>query len=776
MSSSKRHATLIQSKFIEGAITAQIRNVYRTGIEVKMAELGLAWLPANEISPPGLAPADPRSLVSLAEVHELKVVQIRQEIYEGHMQAVVSLLAAIRPELKEVYAWPARTVKTMKVEIITADRAIGTIKQGIRGQVQLESLRAIAPKDADWGRILPGDRVAGFVGVPNPWEPNDLVTLDVAGYARSDVKIHDVLCPGFFAGQMRDAPDCVHPPAKDMSTPPFVPRVLDQVLVVEDDTTLAEIIKKRLGDFGFAKVVLVETRAGAKQAIAMAETRGAPFDLALIDLHLDKGARDFHGIEVAQELQATAPGTAIVLMTADADALRKAVTNPEFQVDVCGILNKPFTSEMLLDALARGHLKPAPLVDFFGGTPRIPPSPRCDDSWSKEVHAVLNQVATHTCAQSVVLFSIHPISFRVAIVAACDPEARIRSVKANIERSPIRDAAIDYEDVFAHSAESWYADYPKHRWLQRAYGYLSCLGVPVRFPSEHAYALFALHWERGRFSRSQFSFVHDAARQIAAILKADRAERQLREAEPYELLGKAYGSMAHDLAHHLTTLQVDRCVKLIVERKELTAEFVDDLKGTHKAMHEAAKIVRTFQSIARAEREIGTDLDLVDGLTRCVSDLSTHYPVINDRVFRAPSVPNELRVPWRAGALRRVLSNLLLNAAQQIELAAWRDDLRGQVGVELTLETDENGRWVCIRIYDTGPGIHASDFERIFAVGYSTKPNGFGMGLDICRRLASEVILNQQKGEVRVRDSLLFCGTTFELRLPVAADQRGNQP
>ncbi|MEK9150283.1 MAG: ATP-binding protein, partial [Candidatus Desantisbacteria bacterium] len=66
-----------------------------------------------------------------------------------------------------------------------------------------------------------------------------------------------------------------------------------------------------------------------------------------------------------------------------------------------------------------------------------------------------------------------------------------------------------------------------------------------------------------------------------------------------------------------------------------------------------------------------------------------------------------------------------------------------------------------IRIKDNGPGIHKEYFERIFDILFSTKPDGTGMGLHLCRDMIQPL-----GGRIDVEESVIFGGTTFLIELP----------
>ncbi|PTN55925.1 PAS domain-containing sensor histidine kinase [Stenotrophomonas panacihumi] len=95
-------------------------------------------------------------------------------------------------------------------------------------------------------------------------------------------------------------------------------------------------------------------------------------------------------------------------------------------------------------------------------------------------------------------------------------------------------------------------------------------------------------------------------------------------------------------------------------------------------------------------------------------------------------VQAEDELPWLRGdrvQLEQVLVNLMVNACQA--LAGWT----GTRQVLLHAGRGDGGT-LAIRVADTGPGIAAADLPRLFDPFYTTKPNGMGMGLAICRTTA----------------------------------------
>jgi signal transduction histidine kinase len=75
-----------------------------------------------------------------------------------------------------------------------------------------------------------------------------------------------------------------------------------------------------------------------------------------------------------------------------------------------------------------------------------------------------------------------------------------------------------------------------------------------------------------------------------------------------------------------------------------------------------------------------------------------------------------------------VLLNLIINAIE-----AMRDV--GEEERELLISTCHEPDGVSVEVRDSGPGFAPTDTDRVFEAFYSTKPNGVGLGLSICRSI-----------------------------------------
>jgi signal transduction histidine kinase len=79
--------------------------------------------------------------------------------------------------------------------------------------------------------------------------------------------------------------------------------------------------------------------------------------------------------------------------------------------------------------------------------------------------------------------------------------------------------------------------------------------------------------------------------------------------------------------------------------------------------------------------------------------------------------------------LQQVILNLLVNA---IDAMSGRSEGLRELLIS-TVKANPNG--VHVVVQDSGPGFSSESAERLFEAFYTTKPNGLGIGLSICRSI-----------------------------------------
>lgn len=129
------------------------------------------------------------------------------------------------------------------------------------------------------------------------------------------------------------------------------------------------------------------------------------------------------------------------------------------------------------------------------------------------------------------------------------------------------------------------------------------------------------------------------------------------------------------------------------------------------------------------------------------------HPEIGGRNLRIEVTGSLPKFPFSSLGLCRVLSNLVLNAAQASEAG-------GDIAIALSRESGE----AVVKVIDQGHGIPEEVQEKIFQPHFTTKGDGNGIGLISCKQIIEET----HRGSLTF-ESTPGQGTTFTIRLPFSS-------
>lgn len=92
-----------------------------------------------------------------------------------------------------------------------------------------------------------------------------------------------------------------------------------------------------------------------------------------------------------------------------------------------------------------------------------------------------------------------------------------------------------------------------------------------------------------------------------------------------------------------------------------------------------------------------------------------------------------------------------------------QDAIDGSGVVKVSAEVDSRRRWMIINVTDNGRGMTKEEQRKAFKPGYTTKEVGWGLGLPLARR----IIESHHKGKLKLKESEVGKGSTFQIFLPL---------
>lgn len=241
----------------------------------------------------------------------------------------------------------------------------------------------------------------------------------------------------------------------------------------------------------------------------------------------------------------------------------------------------------------------------------------------------------------------------------------------------------------------------------------------------------------------------------AATEEAATNERLMLQQSRHAGMGEMIGHIAHQWRQPLTALG------LLLQNVELDArdKLIDSAELGQKvrqAFHLVAVMSSTIDDFRNFFQPVPHDVsfnihDCVLGVLRLL-DASLNFAEISVTV----DAPGTCEILGRPNEMAQVLLNLLSNAKDA--LVFYRPDNRQ---IRISIGTEDG--MAVIRERNNGDFISAEHIERIFDLYYTTKTEGTGLGLYMCKQ-----IINQHfKGEIGVANT--DDGVEFVIRVPLAS-------
>ena len=223
-----------------------------------------------------------------------------------------------------------------------------------------------------------------------------------------------------------------------------------------------------------------------------------------------------------------------------------------------------------------------------------------------------------------------------------------------------------------------------------------------------------------------------AAREREAIDAARQASMQTELARVARIttMGEMAASIAHEINQPLAAIVnnanaslrwLAQCPPNVKRARSVLERVVSD--GAR-----ASEVIGSIRSMLEKSSQARIHLDVNDLIREVMTfvraDLRHHG--ISARTELAEDLP---RISAVRIQLQQVLLNLVANAVESMATA--EHNVR-----TLTIRSQKtDGCGILITVEDTGAGIVQTDLERIFEAFFSTKPEGMGMGLSICRSI-----------------------------------------
>jgi len=728
------------------------------GVFVRLDDGSRAYIRRRELSLEG--DVDPRELLTEGQQIQAVVLQLAEP---GRSMELSRRAILPHPWQEFAHRFRENDVVIATVKDLVPGGAFARITPGVNGFIPLEELaswKVERPEDVVWI----GDRVEAVITRIDP--SRQKVRLSIRRRMEHLGRVEAVMerlhrkagLPGEAEPSLEEpspAAEAEHWGEIEHAGP---------VLVVEDDDTIRDPLVKWLSGQGCL------SRGVRTASEALASCQEQEYRLVLVDLDLP----GVDGLSLIRQLKDCGCSTPVAVMS-----------NPEWieehsgeirSLDVAAVFPKPLDlDEMrrLLSRLARGE-KPqvqvmAAKVTLTSESDRhlkLAAVMRSSQPLAKRLQQGLEQLVEATRAEEGIVFHLDPASQRVSIVARAGKIPLNQEAVYSLVDSPVKDLIREGGEIWENrvSQEST----PRFRKLLDLLPFESCIGVPIEAGGQVEHALFLFHRGADAFSRYRLRDAWAMAALFAVALESQTLHRRIQDSSRIFLSGHLAAAFAHEVYNKLSGLDLQfRNLRADFERlgREVPGwgesfDFLEARRALDRAVDTALDLKRTvadFRRLMETGQETSADVNQAVRQAEALVRPLARRAKVEIKLEPAPELPP---VVGNAVGLQQVFLNLMLNAIQHMEN---KPDERRTLLVNTTYEAQDGDRPVKVRFSDTGPGIHRQLWDQIFALGFTTKPGGSGLGLYIALSLVESM-----GGRIFVEESLVPLGTTFLVELPAA--------
>ena len=276
-----------------------------------------------------------------------------------------------------------------------------------------------------------------------------------------------------------------------------------------------------------------------------------------------------------------------------------------------------------------------------------------------------------------------------------------------------------------------------------------------------------LQWTDGRLAQMLIA-TDITARRNAENLAASQAEKA-QVTSRLVTMGEMASSVAHELNQPLTAItnycngMVTRVKNGAIEKDDLVAA----LEKTARQAQRAGQIIhriRAFVKRSEPVRQPAQARNIVEDAVE-LAGIELRRRNVAIQTYVAQRLPTLLVDPI---LIEQVVLNLLKNAAEAIDNAQLPNSRRNIELRVLPRHTPEEGGVIEFTVTDMGPGLKDEVIARMYEAFFSTKTDGLGIGLSLCRS-----IIESHRGRIRAQnlyngDTVIGCRFSFTLPVDIA--------
>jgi two-component system, LuxR family, sensor kinase FixL len=248
----------------------------------------------------------------------------------------------------------------------------------------------------------------------------------------------------------------------------------------------------------------------------------------------------------------------------------------------------------------------------------------------------------------------------------------------------------------------------------------------------------------------------DITRRKETELELQEQRAELAHVARVSMMGELAASLAHELNQPLTAIlsNAQAALRFMSSKPADLEEVREILQDIVNDNSRAGEVIRRMRALAKKEELEFATLDIASLIRDVMALVHSDAILQNIRI----SLELEENLPLVRGdrvQLQQVVLNIMLNAFD-----AMKECLPSERKVKL--QARANGEEsIKVAVTDRGTGLKGDNLEKIFQPFYTSKRDGLGMGLSICRS-----IIEAHGGHLWAKNNN-STGATFYFTIPV---------
>jgi PAS domain S-box-containing protein len=277
-----------------------------------------------------------------------------------------------------------------------------------------------------------------------------------------------------------------------------------------------------------------------------------------------------------------------------------------------------------------------------------------------------------------------------------------------------------------------------------------------------------LTWVDGRLA--QMVIASDITARRNAETQAARQAERAQTASRLITMGEMASSVAHELNQPLTAISnyCNGMISRVREDRISTDELLVALDKTARQAQRAGQIIQRIRAFVKRSEPNPTLSEVAPMVSNAIelADIELRRQQVRLTPYVAARLPPLMVDPI---LIEQVLINLLRNAGDAIALAG-RPPSERFIELRVGPAQRDDVEVVVFSVRDSGNGVPDEMIERIYEAFYSTKSEGMGIGLKLCRS-----IVESHHGRMQVENiynGAEVVGCCFSFWIPVVSRLR----